>query len=572
MTVASTWHPATGLNGWIYAYTANRAGTFSVMSRAVDDSGNVETPSAGISIGVVGVSSLTLNPGSVTSGASSQATVTLSAPAPAGGTTVTLSSSNTGAATIPQSVTVPSGSTTATFTITTNSVLLSTPVTISATYVTTVSATLTVNVVFPPAAGNLAVDVNVSQDESASASSITSPSFSTVAGNELLLAMISSDALQPNMTVSSVTGAGLTWTLAVRTNAQGGTAEIWKAFAPGTLNNVSISATFSQSSPSCSITILTFAGVDPTAAVGATASGSSARGAPTASLTTTRAGSWVLGVGTDYDSPALRTPGPSQTLVHQSLSSTGDTFWTQIQNSATPTSGTSVTINDTAPTTDSFNLSIVEVKPALVGNFTISGTLSPVAAGAGATVKLTGTLTQTVTATSQGNYTFTALPAGSYTVTPSQTAYVFSPVSQAVTITSSSVANVNFTGSTTYSLSGTITPVAAGGAASVSVTGAATATVIADTSGNFTFTGLPNGSYTVTPSKSGFAFTPASQGATINNANLTGITFTGQTVAVTNVTIDANVSKDSTTSGTSTTTPSFSTIAGNELLLCVCFQ
>jgi fibronectin type 3 domain-containing protein len=37
---------------------------------------------------------------------------------------------------------------------------------------------------------------------------------------------------------------------------------------------------------------------------------------------------------------------------------------------------------------------------------------------------------------------------------------------------------------------------------------------------------LPNGAYTVTPSESGYAFTPASQNVTLTGANLTGVNFT----------------------------------------------
>jgi hypothetical protein len=41
----------------------------------------------------------------------------------------------------------------------------------------------------------------------------------------------------------------------------------------------------------------------------------------------------------------------------------GDTYWVQRQNSTTPVAGTVVTINDTAPTADRYNLSIVEILP-----------------------------------------------------------------------------------------------------------------------------------------------------------------------------------------------------------------
>jgi hypothetical protein len=48
----------------------------------------------------------------------------------------------------------------------------------------------------------------------------------------------------------------------------------------------------------------------------------------------------------------------------------------------------------------------------------------------------------------------------------------------------------------------------------------------ADAGGNYTFSNLNNGSYTVTPSNSGHTFTPSSQSVTVNNANVTGINFT----------------------------------------------
>ncbi|MGB4786379.1 MAG: hypothetical protein WAQ77_16825, partial [Candidatus Acidiferrum sp.] len=99
------------------------------------------------------LSSLSLNPTSVTGGNSSAGTVTLSGPAPTGGAQVTLSSSNTTAASVPSSVTVAAGATSATFTVSTSAVAASTTVTISATYGgATRSASLTVT---PPPAPTL---------------------------------------------------------------------------------------------------------------------------------------------------------------------------------------------------------------------------------------------------------------------------------------------------------------------------------------------------------------------------------------------------------------------------------
>jgi hypothetical protein len=95
--------------------------------------------------GGVTLSSLTLNPTSVSGGNNSTGTVTLTGAAPSGGASVTLSSSNTSVAMVPSSVTVQSGQTSATFTVRTQRVFSNTNVTISATYNgTTQNATLTV--------------------------------------------------------------------------------------------------------------------------------------------------------------------------------------------------------------------------------------------------------------------------------------------------------------------------------------------------------------------------------------------------------------------------------------------
>jgi hypothetical protein len=79
------------------------------------------------------LASLTVNPSSLTGGATSQGTATLSAAAPAGGQTVTLSSSNSAIASVPASVTVGAGATSATFTVATTSVPSSAVVTVTGT-------------------------------------------------------------------------------------------------------------------------------------------------------------------------------------------------------------------------------------------------------------------------------------------------------------------------------------------------------------------------------------------------------------------------------------------------------
>jgi hypothetical protein len=213
----------------------------------------------------------------------------------------------------------------------------------------------------------LAIDVNVSKDNGSASTAITSPTFSSKSGNELLLALVATDSTSSNMTVTGVTGGGLTWSLARRTNAQGGTSEIWRAFATNTLNNVSVTANLSQNVVG-SMTVLSFSGADPATPIGATGSGSAASGAPTASLVTTRNNSWVVGVGNDYSRAVARTVPSNQILIHQDLAPVGDTYWVQRLSATTPTSPTTVIINDTAPTNDNYNLSIAEVLPTSSGS------------------------------------------------------------------------------------------------------------------------------------------------------------------------------------------------------------
>jgi hypothetical protein len=80
----------------------------------------------------------------------------------------------------------------------------------------------------------------------------------------------------------------------------------------------------------------------------------------------------------------------------------------------------------------------------------------------------------------------------------------------------------------TYSVSGTITDSAGTGISGVTVSsGSNTATT--GSNGAYTLTGLGATTYTLTPSLSGYAFSPASRSVTINNANVTGVNFTGST-------------------------------------------
>jgi Domain of unknown function (DUF4082)/Bacterial Ig domain len=221
---------------------------------------------------------------------------------------------------------------------------------------------------FTSVSTGLGVDVTTFTDRSTNGSTIVSPAFTTTSTNELLLAFVATDgATNSTMTVTGVTGAGVTWTLVRRTNTQRGTAEIWRAFSPTIITAAKVTATLSRNT-GASITVVSFTGADPSGTGGSGAIGAIGGGngvaAPTASIVTTRANSWVFGVGNDWDKALARTLGPNQTMIHQYLATVGDTFWVQRQNASAQPAGTTVTINDTAPTTDRYNLSLVEILPA----------------------------------------------------------------------------------------------------------------------------------------------------------------------------------------------------------------
>ena len=61
-----SWHPATGDENWTYTWSPQVAGTYTIKSRAVDDSINLETPSAGRTVVVTAPSYITLFSGSAT--------------------------------------------------------------------------------------------------------------------------------------------------------------------------------------------------------------------------------------------------------------------------------------------------------------------------------------------------------------------------------------------------------------------------------------------------------------------------------------------------------------------------
>ena len=97
------------------------------------------------------------------------------------------------------------------------------------------------------------------------------------------------------------------------------------------------------------------------------------------------------------------------------------------------------------------------------------------------------------------------------------------------------VSQFSWTGAQTNNLVGVgsffFTPVSITGnagtaSATVAWSGTASGSTTADGSGNYTIPNLQDGSYTVTPSKAGFTFSPANSAQTVVGFNVTGVNFT----------------------------------------------
>jgi uncharacterized repeat protein (TIGR01451 family) len=162
------------------------------------------------------------------------------------------------------------------------------------------------------------------------------------------------------------------------------------------------------------------------------------------------------------------------------------------------------------------------------GRFTINGgpqNGQPLA-GANVTLSIVGinnSSLQTVTTNANGEYAFDPQPAErNYQITPSLPAgfapYTFTPGSDTTGTLTASVTK-NFTATPLYTISGRITDANSNPVSGVSVAASSLTSVTTNANGEYTLAGArPNTSYTVTPTRTGFTFTPANR----LHANLTG--------------------------------------------------
>ncbi len=249
---------------------------------------------------------------------------------------------------------------------------------------------------------------------------------------------------------------------------------------------------------------LEYSGVDPVNPINATASATgtiATNGAPsTGNLTTTIANTKLVATGWDSNDSYTST-------------SNGAGFTTNTLAGLNSLTGGSGWVNLTEDNTAS-----------APGNWMATTTASQaVSDWAIQLIALTPAGSQTVTADASGNYAFNGVTNGVYTVTPTKSASSFTPANQSVTVNGANASGVNFTITSTGTITGTVTN-SSGTAitgATVSYSGGSTSTA---GNGAYTFSNVPAGTVSITASATGYQ--SSTQGATVTANTTTTQNFT----------------------------------------------
>ncbi len=193
--------------------------------------------------------------------------------------------------------------------------------------------------------------------------------LSTHGSKDLIVAFVQADGPYNGGALQTlkVSGGGLTWKQAGFENKGLGDAEIWVAEASSALTKAQITVAANVTTPGSpkgkgyetAITVVAFKNASGYEVAKA---GSKFSSEPRASLTTKNANSWVWASGNDWLNAIAHVPGSGQEIfASQLFDSVGDTYWVQREHGLTPSAGTKVTINDTSPTTDVWNLVLIEI-------------------------------------------------------------------------------------------------------------------------------------------------------------------------------------------------------------------
>lgn len=216
-------------------------------------------------------------------------------------------------------------------------------------------------------------------------------------------------------------------------------------------------------------------------------------------------------------------PAPFSFAVTSGSVPTGLTFNNDGTWNGTPTA--SGTFNFTVTATAASGCTGSRAYTVLINALTISGRVTRDGNGfSGVTITLSGAQSNSTVTDGNGNYSFANIAGNAnYTVTPSRTNYTFAPANATFNNIQGN-GTADFAGTLlNYTISGRVTLGASGlSGVTVTLTGGQAASTVTDGNGNYSFLNIAgDGSYTVTPSLTGYTFNPTSRSFTNLSANQT---------------------------------------------------
>jgi hypothetical protein len=212
--------------------------------------------------------------------------------------------------------------------------------------------------------------------KTATGNTVTTASFTAPTSSLLVAFYMQDEGGQVNTSIADT--GGLTWTRVIRlcTNTVGeantptpsGTAQDgyiavwWATTSSATSRTITVTesgAGGTGRNAALAVKVFTDSGGAPS--VGAVATKGGSASAPSHSVTTTANNSWVWALVDDWSQAGLGTAGSNQTLTDEYNPSGFITTHVFKQNATTSSSGTAVTMNLTAPTSQTWNEGVVEI-------------------------------------------------------------------------------------------------------------------------------------------------------------------------------------------------------------------
>lgn len=211
------------------------------------------------------------------------------------------------------------------------------------------------------AAGGGGLTLVTTNNQVTTAGTTTVHSMGTLSANTFLVVTCANEDSPGGATFSVADSLGTTWTLRARGNATGspGNVEIWSAFSSGGGADT-VTATCSVTGKRRTTTCWQFTGSETTWG-GAIVTNTLAEAAPSDAITTTRSGSIICGVISDFLSRSgtitYRTPPTHVEAQHdQNAALSSYHFGSQV------TTATAYTMGMTAPSTQQAGVALIEVR------------------------------------------------------------------------------------------------------------------------------------------------------------------------------------------------------------------